>query len=1534
LRRRRPISLGVGIIAAAVLAAGFVVLEPSRVTGAVGDVGVPGPSYRGAGAEPVGSKPESKLWWNDGYWWGSLWAAGSRNHHIFRLDPTQRWADTGVRVDNRSRTRADVLWDGRKLYVASHVYGTTPAPGFPARLYRYSYEAASKRYSLDAGFPTTINDYRSETLVIDKDSTGRLWATWVQGKSVYISHTTDGDRGWAAPFVLPVSGAAGLSSDDISSLVAFGGSKVGVMWSNQKRDSIFFAVHLDGQPPSKWRPVEIALGRPFRPDDHINVKADSEGRVLAVVRTHRTSATAPQVLLLARAATGTWSRHAFGTGADKHGRAILLLDEENDRVHVFATSSENKGTVYTKAASLRAPRFGPGVGTPFLRSTASATMNNPTSTKQPVSGATGAVVVGGLGSTGRYWHNALALPAKRPAEIEAELVGSPTSGFAPLTVSFSDRSSVAVSGRTWNFGDGSRISTDANPVHTYEDPGTYTVTLTVWNGNDSEHTRTRRAYVTVLPLDAEFSTSRTSGRVPLYVKFQDESSGTIVSRLWDFGDGTTSTEANPAKVYRTGGLFTVRLTVTDRAGRWTTSTKTAHVNALPLVADFTAAPLAGPAPLTTHFSDGTLGSPTQWLWDFGDGATSAAKSPSHVYTDPGTYAVSLTVTDAAGNTNTRTRWAYVKAEQLTADFIAKQTIGPAPLVVAFADRSTGRPAGWSWNFGDGTRSTAANPAHRYRLPGAYTVQLTVRDADGDVSTRTKTSYVTATSDFVVRPSADADVRSAHANTNTGAARTIRAGNRGRLARDRAYLAFDVPTLPGTLVSAKLRLFVTSPSTHGGELYAVSNEWTESGLRWANAPTILGSPLGRIGNSPAGQWVETALPIGTFTDGPGRYSFALTQGFEVGGVAFASREASTRRRPQLVLAVDYGPKNTPPDARGDLASTDEDTGIVVDVVGNDDPGFPEESDESVSLAAITARPDHGSARIVSGKIAYVPHPNYYGADSLGYRVCDSGADPLCSTARLRISVLPVNDAPGAPDDAVATNEDGARVLGLLENDVAGPENERDQTLSIEAVTSPPEHGRVQILAGKAVYTPAPDYNGPDTLTYRVCDDGVPRMCSMAKASISVAFVNDAPRASADAAVIDEDMPTLVPVLANDSGGRDEAAQGLRIGGLISLPAHGTAAVEADGVRYSPDHDYHGRDSFGYRVCDDGDPSLCSTGVVNVDVLSVNDLPAARDDAALSDEDSHVAVEVLANDGPGELEQFIQLEHLLSPPSHGTAEIDDGRVIYTPTPDYYGRDALSYRACDNGKPRFCVEASVAITVMPVNDPPRADPDTAVVQEEFPTIISVLADDDAGPRNERAEGLFIDGIAVRPNHGKARLGIGVVSYTPDPHHTGRDWFSYRLCDGGDPSLCAIGVVEIEIFAANDRPRPKDDVGVVTGGAPISLDVLLNDDAGPGETGQLLQLSGIVWSPAHGTAVEEAGRIRYTPAGDYHGYDSLVYRACDDGSPERCSTATVAIRLLPGIGSGSRPRLQSEAHTGAIRFRRGRFSGRAASRGPRSAS
>ncbi|HEU4673204.1 MAG TPA: hypothetical protein VFS32_09920, partial [Candidatus Limnocylindrales bacterium] len=208
-------------------------------------------STSGASDASTGTKPESKLWFNDGTWWGSLWSSSADEFRIWRYNAgTDSWTDTGVSLDTRSNSRADTLWDGTNLWVASHVIASDSkhnTANRPARLWKFTYAAGT--YTKVSGFPVDINGssgVSSETFVIDKAGDGTLWATWTQAQTVYVAHATNTSGATWTFGPLGVTGSSSINSDDISSLVQFGGNKIGVMWSNQAANKMYFAVHTDG----------------------------------------------------------------------------------------------------------------------------------------------------------------------------------------------------------------------------------------------------------------------------------------------------------------------------------------------------------------------------------------------------------------------------------------------------------------------------------------------------------------------------------------------------------------------------------------------------------------------------------------------------------------------------------------------------------------------------------------------------------------------------------------------------------------------------------------------------------------------------------------------------------------------------------------------------------------------------------------------------------------------------------------------------------------------------------------------------------------------------------------------------------------------------------------------------------------------------------------------------------------------------------------------------------------------------------------
>jgi len=241
--------------------------------------------------------------------------------------------------------------------------------------------------------------------------------------------------------------------------------------------------------------------------------------------------------------------------------------------------------------------------------------------------------------------------------------GSPRSGNVSLNVTFTDNTTGTTTAWNWSFGDGT-YSTVKSPKHTYSTAGNYTVMLTASNTAGS-NTKIKTNYINVekaleKPV-ANFWGSPRSGNVPLNVTFTDITTGSPTAWNWSFGDGTYSTVESPKHTYPAAGNYTVKLTVSNKAGNGAI-TKNYYINVTALqkpAASFWGYPRSGSEPLSVTFTDNSTGAPTVWNWSLGDGTYSTVKSPKHTYSAAGNYTVKLTVSNKAGS-GTLTKTTYIK----------------------------------------------------------------------------------------------------------------------------------------------------------------------------------------------------------------------------------------------------------------------------------------------------------------------------------------------------------------------------------------------------------------------------------------------------------------------------------------------------------------------------------------------------------------------------------------------------------------------------------------------------------------------------------------------------------------------------------------------------------------------------------------------------------------------------------------------------------------------------------------------------------
>jgi PKD repeat protein len=340
---------------------------------------------------------------------------------------------------------------------------------------------------------------------------------------------------------------------------------------------------------------------------------------------------------------------------------------------------------------------------------------------------------------------------------DCEFYAKPVRGKVPLTVQFIDESDFADSW-SWDFGDGSS-SSDQHPVHTYQHAETYTVRLIITKGT-KQTTLIKETYIGATESDppvAGFTMSVREGNAPLTVAFTDASTGSITSSIWNFGDGSTSTETNPTHIYSVPGFYFVTRRVLNT--EWESECiGSVHVED-PLYVSFSAVPISGYAPLLIRFRPIIEGEYERISWDFGDNSpVSTDWHPTHTYTVPGTYTVTLSVYQHSAYPVTTTKTLTIKDPAIlpAADFTADIVTGLSPLEVSFTDISTGSPTSRVWTFGDGITSTATNPTHTYTNPGTYTVSLKVTNAYG-YDTETKTGYITVVAAPVADFSADIEI---------------------------------------------------------------------------------------------------------------------------------------------------------------------------------------------------------------------------------------------------------------------------------------------------------------------------------------------------------------------------------------------------------------------------------------------------------------------------------------------------------------------------------------------------------------------------------------------------------------------------------------------------------------------------------------------------------------------------------------------------------------------------------------------------------
>lgn len=333
-------------------------------------------------------------------------------------------------------------------------------------------------------------------------------------------------------------------------------------------------------------------------------------------------------------------------------------------------------------------------------------------------------------------------------------------------------------------------------------------------------------------------------------------------------------------------------------------------------------------------------------------------------------------------------------------------------------------------------------------------------------------------------------------------------------------------------------------------------------------------------------------------------------------------------------------------------------------------------------------------------------------------------------------------------------------------------------------------------------------------------------------------NEPPQAVDDALTVAEGGVATVldsgalSVLANDSD--PNAGDTLAVTTTpVSGPDHGVVLLAADGTfDYTHDGSETLADAFVYQVCDDGFPIACATATVSVTVLPVNDPPVAADDAAATDEDTPVVIDVLANDSDVDGTLDPASVAVTSAPSMGAVAVDPATGAITYTPEDPGTDTFVYQVCDDGVPVLCASAEVTVSIEAVNDPPNVRPDQATAAPGSGPIFVRVLDNDDDP-----DGLMDPAtvtITSPVSNGTASVDpfSGIVTFVPDAGFIGVVSFTYEACDNGvpPPVLCGSAGIRIEIISTsgNQPPVAEDGEAQVDPGQAVVITLRGSDPDG----------------------------------------------------------------------------------------------------------
>jgi large repetitive protein len=590
--------------------------------------------------------------------------------------------------------------------------------------------------------------------------------------------------------------------------------------------------------------------------------------------------------------------------------------------------------------------------------------------------------------------------------------------------------------------------------------------------------------------------------------------------------------------------------------------------------------------------------------------------------------------------------------------------------------------------------------------------------------------------------------------------------------------------------------------------------------------------------------------GTLTGTPPNLVYTPTTNYNgPDRIVFAAYDGTSDSLP-AEIQITVRPLNDAPAAVGQSLSTAEDTALAVTLTGTD-------ADNDTLTYSITVAPQHGSLSGVPPDVTYIPAADFNGTDSFAFKANDGTVDS--PPANIHIAVTPVNDAPSATAQGIVTDQNTASSVTLAGTDV-------DQDLLTFSIVTPPGHGVISGTSPNLTYTPADNYHGPDSFTFRANDGALDS--APATVSITVNRVNRRPVAADQMLTTDEDTPKVVILSGTDPDGDPLTYV------ITGNPAHGRLVGSGATLTYRPNSNYSGPDSFTFKVNDGVVDSL--PGTIAINISSVNDAPTAIPQTIATKKDQARSFTLTASDPDGDPIAYSVLES----PAHGTLTGAAPDLTYTPASGYLGADHFTFKVNDGQVDS--APATVSINVNSNNTAPSALPQSVATDEDNSVNITLTATD--------AEGNTLSYLILsQPAHGVLTGTPPALTYTPAENYNGADHFSFQASDGSlasDPAN-----VSITVRPVNDAPVAEAQ-SIRTKQA-VSKSFVLN---GTDIDGDALTYT-VTVAPAHGTLSGAAPNLTYIPESTYFGADSLKFTISDGHAIS--NEATVGIKITPPIVS-----------------------------------